>query len=145
MKTKSSFGGKDIREILYTEEFRFNMAALYMSIIADIIKSTVVSALNSSPQQFLTATREFLEISAPIIMRKSGDVKALRQELDSVEDELIQLSKISTPMLKTKKEKDLIKKIRMVRATILEHMSPFLMPTETKLTPDAKLKEALGL
>lgn len=138
----SKFGNKDT---LFTEEFRFNMGAMYMSIISDVIKHSVISSINQDYEQFSIATRELLDICYPILYSKRVNTNKWYSEMEMIDGEVRKLKTISQQRLKDKKTHETIIRLKSIRSQILKEMRSFLMPIERSFTPEGKLKEALGV
>jgi len=130
---------------LFTEDFRFNMGAMYMSIISDVIKHSVISSINKDFEQFSIATRELLDICYPILYSKRVVTKGWYESLDEVDRDVARLKEITQMKLKEKKSNDTILKLKEVRSQVLKEMRSFLMPIERSFTPEGKLKDALGV
>jgi hypothetical protein len=130
---------------IFNEDFRFNMGSFYMSIIADIIKSTSVASLNNDISRFHKTTSELLDISMPILVAKKVKIKDLKDDMEEVRVYISGLSKISNETLKAQKTETTFKIINQVRNTILTEMRGFLMPIEKNFTSDGALKETFGL
>jgi len=144
MAKKTKGFGNDLAGDLYKEEPQFNMTALYYTILADVIRATFVSSLNQNTENLFNSVSDLIDISTPVLDKSRLDIDALILTLNKLRSQIGGLNKITNSLQKADETRTVLTGLRTLRRTILIKISPVLLATNIKFTPEGKLKEALG-
>jgi len=128
-------------EDLTFEEPQFSMTAMYYGVLADVLRATFIASLNRDLRRMWHAIADLYDVSYPAIW----DYQDADSVLDDIRQAQVALENLGRGGQARHAETELWAELGRLRRKIMYMIKSILIQQSKKLTPEGKLRDAMGV